>query len=107
MAVIVAGQDRVDLAEALAVLYERFGVRRLRVDSGGILTGVLLRQGLVDEVSILVYPELVGGVTPRSLFVAPDLTDGSGVIKLRLLEAAPLRDGFVWLRYEIPAPDRL
>ncbi len=98
---IVAGHDRVDLAVALAVLYERYDIGQVRVDSGGILNGVLLRQGLVDEVSVLVYPELVGGVSPRSLFVAPDLTSGDGVIKLRLLEANLLRDGFVWLRYEI------
>ena len=98
---IVAGYDRVALAVALAALYERYDIRQVRVDSGGILNGVLLRQGLVDEVSVLVYPELVGGVSPRSLFVAPDLTGGDGVIKLRLLETSSLRDGFVWLRYEI------
>ena len=91
----------VDLKAALDELYERYDIRRVRVDSGGILNGVLLRQELVDEVSMLVYPELVGGASPRSLFVAPDLTDAGGVIKLRLLEASSLRDGFVWLRYEI------
>lgn len=97
---IAAGHDRVDLKVALEELYERYGIRQVRVDSGGTLNGVLLRQGLVDEVSVLVYPELVGGVSPRSLFVAPDLTSGDGVIKLRLLKASSLRDGFVWLLYE-------
>ena len=104
---IVAGRDRVDLADALAILYERYDVRQVRVDSGGILNGVLLRQGLVDEVSVLVYPELVGGVSPRSLFVAPDLTDSADVIKLRLLEASSLRDGFVWLRYDVVLAARM
>ncbi len=44
---------------------------------------------------------LHAGVSACSLFVAPDLSGGDGVIKLRLLEASPLCDGFVWLRYEI------
>ena len=58
---IVAGQDRVDLREALKELNARHGVQLVRVDSGGILNGVLLRAGLVDEVSVLVNPSLVGG----------------------------------------------
>ena len=50
---IVAGED---LRAALANLYETRGVRAVRVDSGGTLNGVLLRAGLVDEVSVLISP---------------------------------------------------
>jgi 2,5-diamino-6-(ribosylamino)-4(3H)-pyrimidinone 5'-phosphate reductase len=57
---IVAGEDRVDLREALEAMYERFGVRGVRVDSGGILAAALLAQGLVDEISLLVSPVVVG-----------------------------------------------
>ena len=32
----------------------------VRVDSGGALNGALLRAGLVDEISLLVHPVLVG-----------------------------------------------
>ena len=32
----------------------------MRVDSGGALNGALLRAGLVDEISLLVHPVLVG-----------------------------------------------
>ena len=32
----------------------------MRVDSGGALNGALLRAGLVDELSLLVHPVLVG-----------------------------------------------
>jgi 2,5-diamino-6-(ribosylamino)-4(3H)-pyrimidinone 5'-phosphate reductase len=46
---------RSDLATALAGFE---GV--VRVDSGGALNGALLRAGLVDELSLLVHPVLVG-----------------------------------------------
>lgn len=49
------------------------------------MNGVLLRAGLVDEVSVLIHPSLVGGMSPRSFFRAPDLTSPEGVIQLRLL----------------------
>lgn len=98
---IVAGDDRVDLRAALKELKTRYGVKLVRVDSGGILNGVLLRSGLVDEVSILVNPSLVGGTTPRSIFQAPDLTSPEQVILLRLTHVEQMEGDVVWLRYEV------
>ena len=73
----------------------------MHVDSGGILNGVLLRAGLVDEVSILVHPALVGGTSQRSMFRAPDLASPDGVIPLTLVSAEAIGDGLVWLRYKV------
>jgi 2,5-diamino-6-(ribosylamino)-4(3H)-pyrimidinone 5'-phosphate reductase len=98
---IVAGDDHVDLRAALEELNARYGVKVVRVDSGGTLNGVLLRAGLVDEVSLLVSPALVGGATPRSFFRAPDLTSPDGVIPLRLTHLEKLHGDIVWLRYEV------
>ena len=98
---IVAGDDRVDLQRALGELNLRYGVKVVRVDGGGALNGALLRAGLVDEVSVLVTPCLTGGTTPRSIFVAPDLTSSESVIPLRLIHLERLRGDVVWLRYEV------
>jgi 2,5-diamino-6-(ribosylamino)-4(3H)-pyrimidinone 5'-phosphate reductase len=98
---IVTGDDRVDLRAALEELNARYSVKTVRVDSGGILSGVLLRAGLVDEVSVLIGPCLVGGTTPRSIFVAPDLTSTEGVIPLKLIHMETVRGDTIWLRYEV------
>ena len=82
-------------------LNARYGVRVVRVDSGGTLNGVLLRAGLVDEVSVLISPFLVGGTTPRSLFRATDLASAEGVVGLKLVHLERVRDDIVWLRYEV------
>ena len=71
------------------------------VDSGGTLNGALLHAGLVDEVSILLDPTLIGGTTPSSLYVAPDLPSEEGGIRLRPTHVETLRGGNVWLRYEV------
>jgi 2,5-diamino-6-(ribosylamino)-4(3H)-pyrimidinone 5'-phosphate reductase len=99
---IMAGDDHVDLRTALEELNKRYGVRTVRVDSGGTLNGVLLRDGLVDEVSVLVHPVLVGGTSPRSLFRAPDLSGPDGLIPLTLTAVEQLEGGVVWLRYVLP-----
>jgi len=98
---IVAGKDRVDLKASLEILCKDHGVRTVRLDSGGRLNGAMLRAGLVDEVSILVHPALVGGTSQRSVFIAPDLKDGKGVIPLEIKHVERLRGGYVWLRYKV------
>jgi 2,5-diamino-6-(ribosylamino)-4(3H)-pyrimidinone 5'-phosphate reductase len=98
---IVAGPEKVDLRAALEELNRRYGIQTVRVDSGGILNGALLRAGLVDEVSILVHPALVGGTSQRSMFRAPDLTSPDGVIPLALVSAEAIGESLVWLRYKV------
>jgi 2,5-diamino-6-(ribosylamino)-4(3H)-pyrimidinone 5'-phosphate reductase len=98
---ILAGKDHIDFRAALEALYSRHGVRTVRVDSGGTLDGVLLREGLVDEISLLIEPSLVGGTPPRSFFVAPDLRSPEDLIHLRLAHVKQLRDGTVWIHYDI------
>ncbi len=98
---IIAGDDHVDLRAALEELNARYGVKIVRVDSGGILNGVLLRAGLVDEVSVLIHSSLVGGMTQRSFFRAPDLTSAEGVIGLRLMSIERPNEDIVWLRYGV------
>jgi 2,5-diamino-6-(ribosylamino)-4(3H)-pyrimidinone 5'-phosphate reductase len=98
---IVAGDERVDLRTALEEMNARYGVENVRVDSGGILNGILLREGLVNEISMLIHPELVGGSSPRSMFVAPDLQLKEGVIQLRLKEFQRLSEDVIWLNYDV------
>lgn len=97
---IVRGNERVDLRAALEELSSEYGVKTVLVDSGGTLNGVLLRAGLVDEISILISPNLVGGISSRSMFRAPDLTHAGDVIPLRLTHVETVRGGVIWLRYE-------
>jgi 2,5-diamino-6-(ribosylamino)-4(3H)-pyrimidinone 5'-phosphate reductase len=101
----------VDLRVALEELNSRFGVKVVRVDAGGTLNGQLLRQGLVNEVSLLIYPSLVGGEKQSNIFRAPDLpaiaatanpqTGPEGVISLKLLHMGRLKGDVIWLRYEV------
>ena len=101
---IIAGGHNVDLRVALEKLNAQFGTQKVRVDSGGILNGVLLREGLVDEVSVIISPSLVGGISPKTMFVAPDLESEEGVISLILVHIEKIRDRYVWLRYKVQKP---
>jgi 2,5-diamino-6-(ribosylamino)-4(3H)-pyrimidinone 5'-phosphate reductase len=71
--VIETNAERVDLRDLLDALEER-GVERLMVEGGGEIIFSLLREGLVDKVSVYVAPVLVGGRD------APTLVDGEGFV---------------------------
>jgi 2,5-diamino-6-(ribosylamino)-4(3H)-pyrimidinone 5'-phosphate reductase len=101
VAYIRTGTDKVDLQEALQELNTRFGVQSVRVDSGGILNGALLRAGLVDEVSVVISPSLAGGNTPNSIFQAEGLGFQQGIISLKLVQFERLEGDAIWLRYEV------
>jgi len=95
--VVVAGEDRVDLAAAFESL-ERSGVDRLLVEGGGDVIFSLFAAGLVDELSVYVGSMVIGGRE------APTLADGDGFIesfpKLSLAGVERLDDG-VLLRYDV------
>ena len=97
---IMAGETRVDLRAALEVLAERHGARVVHVDSGGTLNGVLLRAGLVDDVAVLVWPQLAGG-PPLTLFREPPETTAPSPIPLEFVSAEPLPAGQLWLHYRV------
>ncbi len=71
--VVVAGETRVDLADALPELEAR-GVDRLMVEGGGELIFSLFADDLVDELSVFVAPQIIGGRD------APTLADGDGFV---------------------------
>jgi 2,5-diamino-6-(ribosylamino)-4(3H)-pyrimidinone 5'-phosphate reductase len=58
---LVAGTRRVDLCLAMKKIYDELGVRCVASLGGGRLNGALLQAGLVDEVSVVLIPMIVGG----------------------------------------------
>ncbi|WP_049988013.1 2,5-diamino-6-(ribosylamino)-4(3H)-pyrimidinone 5'-phosphate reductase [Halobellus rufus] len=95
--VIVAGEERVALPEALAKLSDR-GVEELMVEGGGEIIFSLFEAGLVDELSLFVGSLVIGGRD------APTLADGAGFVasfsELDLRDVQRIDDG-VLLRYAV------
>ncbi|HSV42913.1 MAG TPA: dihydrofolate reductase family protein [Methanomassiliicoccales archaeon] len=95
---LVCGEKHVDMKVALEWLAAEHGVRNVRADSGGTLNGVLFENDLVDEVHIMVHPEVVGGTTHGSMFRAGNDMDG----KIRLdLKKVERKKDLVLLSYEV------
>lgn len=90
---LLAGEDGVDLAQALSELRQR-GVERITCEGGPRLLGSLLEADLVDELGLTVAPTLVGGSATRI-----SASSDEAVRKMRLAEVLSADDGYLILRY--------
>lgn len=90
-----------DLEEALSVLYDRFGVRKISLQGGGIINGAMLAAGLINELSLVIYPGIDGLTTAPSIFEYLGAADErpAATQSLELISAETVANGIVWLRY--------
>lgn len=97
---VLAGDDEVDLPLALDTLAARFGIHTLMLEGGGGINGSMLRDGLVEEVSVLLVPIVDGRVGTATLF---DIAADAPAHRLTL-DGIERRTGDVlWLRYRVTA----
>jgi len=100
---LVAGHDHVDLAGAMGKLSSLLGVSTVISTAGSRLNGALLRAGLIDEVSLVLAPALVGGLRTPTLFESEDLGESDSPTRLELLSVESDGGGRVTLRYRVLA----
>lgn len=92
---IVAGKTRVDLPKALDLLVKKYDFSAIVTDTGPSLNTALLAAGLVDEIKLLVWPELAGKA-------GRNFMEGLGnSAKLQLISCEKQDKGSVLLSYKI------
>jgi 2,5-diamino-6-(ribosylamino)-4(3H)-pyrimidinone 5'-phosphate reductase len=101
---ILASESRgvLRLAPVLDKLASKFGVRTLMLEGGGETNGLFLKQGLVDELSLLLTPVVDGAPGEPALF---DVEEGSrptkAMAKLRLKTVRRAASGMLWVKYGV------
>ena len=93
--------DAADLRQGLEAVGRKFGIRSVSVQGGGILNGALLAEGLIDELSLVVYPGIDGlsGVPSIFEYVGGKTDHPAAGQSLQLLSVEQREHGVVWLRY--------
>lgn len=89
------GTSSVDLEEALHLLSKKYHVKKVLTDTGRILGNLLLNQGLVDEISLLVHPVIVG---KESYNIFYDIEKNLAV---SLVKCKRMEQHYIWLVYQV------
>jgi 2,5-diamino-6-(ribosylamino)-4(3H)-pyrimidinone 5'-phosphate reductase len=95
---IVCGNAQIDFKKALSILGNNYGIKTILIDSGPTLNGLLLSQGIVDEISLLISPIIVGKKSNKLL---AGLNSGKNNVDLELLACEDLNGGLVLLKYKV------
>jgi len=72
---IFAGAQELDLGRALDILNRELGIKRLEVNGGGLTNGAFLRAGLIDEISLAIFPA-VDGTRGAAVFDPGEAAEG-------------------------------
>ncbi len=89
---IFAGREEMDLRLALEKLYRLFGIKKLLLEGGSIINGAFQREGLVDELSLVIAP-MIADKSSLSLF------DGGTMEEYHLQKVTPMQDNSLWVQY--------
>jgi riboflavin-specific deaminase-like protein len=85
-----------DLHPLLCELKAQHGIDRLLCEGGPTLLGSLLRNGVLDELVMVISPRISGGDGPRAIL------EGGPHPRAISLRAHAVVEGFVFLRYGLP-----
>ena len=97
------GSPESELSRAMDILGEVFGINSLMLQGGGITNGAFLKAGLIDEISLIIYPGVDGLAGVPAIFDyhgQPDERPAAGQT-LKHIATETLDSELVWLRYEI------
>lgn len=100
---LFAGKTRIDLSHALDTLARELGVKRLLLQGGGVTNGLFLGEGLVDEISLILFPAVDGVEGAPCVFQSSEADGGrqTKVTSITLASHRVLDGGAVWLRYTV------
>ena len=91
----IVGKIKCNLKQSLEILNSKHNTRTILTDSGSILTNLLIKLGLVDEISLLVHPVVVG----RKAYNIFSYLDKN--LKLKLIKNQSFEKGYFWNLYQI------
>lgn len=92
--------DMTKLKSVLEQLNTIFGIQRISLQGGGVLDGAMLSCGVIDELSLVVYPGL--NTVDGSVSIFDNIkSQALGHTSLQLISAQTMVHGVVWLRYKV------
>lgn len=91
-----------NLRSVFTLVKRYFNVKTISLQGGGIIDGAMLAQGLINELSLVIYPGIDGLTTAPSIFEYLGHSEERPAEgqALELISVEQMPHGIVWLRYK-------
>ena len=101
---IIKYDIKINFADLFQRLKEQYGMEKMTVQTGGILNATLLRLGLIDHLSLVVAPVLIGGKDTSTLVDGESLhttAELHNLKPLKLVKCEELEHSYLHLQYDV------
>lgn len=98
---IIAGEEYIDCTLAVEKLKSLFGINTLMLSGGGYINGSFLKEGLIDELSVVLAPVTDAASDTSTLFETGNYLGKINPVEFSLIDVEKLNEGGLWLRYEV------
>lgn len=101
---VIYFSKKIDFKKLFSVLSKDHAIKRMTIQSGGTMNALLLREGLIDRVSIVIAPLMVGGSTTATLMDGEALhsvKELSKLVVLELVKVKKLKNSYVHVLYKM------
>jgi 2,5-diamino-6-(ribosylamino)-4(3H)-pyrimidinone 5'-phosphate reductase len=101
---IIFYENEINFTDLFFRLKNKYNIEKMTIQTGGTLNSIILREKLIDKISIVIAPALIGGKE------TPTLVDGDSIksfdelkkIKaLKLTEIIKLNESCINLKYDV------
>lgn len=97
-------KNKIDFVDLFKKMKNDFGIKRVTIQTGGTLNSIFLRNKLIDKISIVIAPALIGGKDTSSLIDGKSLTSTRELTQikaLKLITAKKLKNSYLHLKYKV------
>lgn len=101
---IIYYKNKINFLDLFEKLGSKYQIKRITIQTGGTLNAEFIRLGLIDNISIVVAPVLIGGKNTSTLVDGKSLhsvRELSLIKPLKLEKISRLKDSYIHLKYKV------
>lgn len=101
---IIYYKKKIDFEDLFKKLKENYNINKLTIQTGGTLNSIFLRKKLIDKISIVVAPTLIGGKDTSTLIDGKSFSsikELKNIKALKLTSIKKLNNSYIYLKYKV------
>ncbi len=101
---VISYPDKIDFKNLFMRFKSDLGIDKITIQTGGTLNSLFLREGLIDHLSIVLAPCLIGGKNTSTLIDGESLHSEEDLVNikpLKFVSCQQLKNSYLHLKYDV------